>query len=66
MERAVAATTVGELYDAARAAQASGEWNDDHEAWCRLLRAKLADPEYRAVALVVRELGARPVEERAA
>jgi hypothetical protein len=65
MERAVAATTVGELYDAARAAQAAGEWNDDHAAWCRVLRDRLGAAERVTVlqlALLEAELGAKPLE----
>lgn len=64
-EAAICARTVGELYALARRAQRDGEWTQNDAAWCALLRDKLGADERVTVlqlALLERELGARPVE----
>lgn len=64
-EAAICARTVGELYELARRAQRDGEWTENDAAWCALLRDKLGAGERVTVlqlALLERELGARPLE----
>lgn len=57
---AVDATTIGELYELATAAQASGEWDARDADWCRALRDALGVGDRAAMALLRREFpGAR-------
>lgn len=61
---AVQATTIGELYDTARQAQAAGAWDQRDAAWCSAIRSALGAGERvtaMQLALLERELGARPL-----
>lgn len=58
---AVQATTIGELYDTARQAQAAGAWDQRDAAWCSAIRSALGAGDRAALALLRRELGARPL-----
>lgn len=58
---AVQATTIGELYDAARQAQAAGAWDQRDAAWCSAIRSALGAGDRAALALLRRELGAVPL-----
>jgi hypothetical protein len=56
---AVQATTVAEMHDIARDAQARGHWTDRDAAWCRALRDHLAAVDHAAMNLLVAALGAQ-------
>lgn len=60
-EAAKRATTLGELYEAARQGQAAGDWTEHDQVRCELLR-ELLGIHAEAIAMVKRDLGGTPLE----